>query len=133
MAKNPEPSRRPYLLRAMHEWISDCGYTSHIVVDALAKGVVVPAENIENEKIVLNIDGNAVRNLSLGNETVEFDARFQGKRWHVSVPVSAVQGVYAKETGVGMIFSDDDESGPPEPETDDQQKSGGRPKLKIVR
>ncbi len=133
MASNPEPSRRPYLLRAMHDWISDCGYSTHIVVDVLAEGVVVPAENVENEKIVLNIDGNAVRNLSLGNDTVEFDARFQGKNWHVSVPVSAVQGVYAKETGVGMIFSDDGESDPPDPDTPDQPKTDGRPKLKIVR
>ena len=133
MASNHEPSRRPYLLRAMHEWISDCGYSSHIVVDASATGVVVPVENVENEKIILNIDCHAVRNLSLGNETVEFDARFRGKNWHVSVPVSAVQGVYAKETGVGMIFSDDEESDPPGPDTPDQPKTDGRPKLKIVR
>ncbi len=133
MASDSEPSRRPYLLRAMHEWISDCGYSSHIVVDALAEGVIVPVENVDNDKIILNIDGNAVRNLSLGNEIVEFDARFQGKNWHVSIPVSAVQGVYAKETGVGMIFSDDDDSGPPEPGTPNQPKSDSRPKLKIVR
>ena len=130
---NPEPSRRPYLLRAMYEWIGDSGYSSHIVVDALAKGVVVPAENIENEKIVLNIDGNAVRNLSLGNEIVEFDARFQGKNWHVSLPVSAVQGIYAKETGIGMIFSDDEDPGPPKPDTPDQPRTDSRPTLKIVR
>jgi len=133
MGSNPEPSRRPYLLRAMHEWISDCGYSSHIVVDALATGVVVPAENIENDRIILNIDGNAVRNLSLGNEIIEFDTRFQGKHWHVSVPLAAVQGVYAKETGVGMIFSDDDETDPQGPNTPDQSKTGSRPNLKIVK
>ena len=133
MAKNAEPSRRPYLLRAMHEWISDCGYSSHIVVDALAPGVVVPAEKIENGRIVLNIGANAVRNLSLGNEIIEFDARFQGKEWHVSVPLAAVQGVYAKETGVGMIFSDDDETDPRGPDTPDQSKTDARPNLKIVK
>ena len=95
--------------------------------------MVVPAENIENEKIVLNIDGNAVRNLSLGNEIVEFDARFQGKNWHVSLPVSAVQGIYAKETGIGMIFSDDEDPGPPKPDTPDQPRTDSRPTLKIVR
>jgi len=128
----PEPSRRPYLLRAMHEWICDCGYATHIVVDALADGVIVPADKVENDKIILNIESNAVNNLSLGNETIEFDARFQGKHWHILVPVSAVQGVYARETGVGMIFSDDDKPEPPGPDKPGNPKTD-RPKLKIVR
>lgn len=133
MAKQSEPSRRPYLLRAMHEWISDCGYSAHIVVNAAADGVLVPDKFVENGKIVLNIDSHAVTNLSLGKDNIEFDAQFEGKHWHVSLPVSAVQGVYAKETGVGMIFNDDDESDPPGPGGPDKGKPGEPPQLKIVR
>jgi stringent starvation protein B len=109
-------SRRPYLLRAMHEWISDSGHTPHVIVDALRAGVEVPSAYIKDGKIVLNLSMTATQRLQLKNDGIEFDARFAGVAHHVRVPMVAVLGVYARETGEGMIFSDaEGEPTPPEP------------------
>src|SRR5262245_33838836 len=76
MTEPPLTSRRPYLLRAMHEWISDCGQTPHILVDASLAGVEVPRQYVQAGKIILNVSHSATSALSLGNDTVRFRARF---------------------------------------------------------
>jgi stringent starvation protein B len=101
-------SRRPYLLRAMHEWITDSQQTPHIVVDATLAGVSVPQQYVQGGKIILNVSHSATNGLALGNEAVRFRARFGSTTYDVSVPVLAVLGIYARETGQGMIFSEND-------------------------
>jgi stringent starvation protein B len=98
----------------MHEWMLDNGFTPHLVVDAKRDGVLVPEAHVKDGKIVLNVSPSATRALVLGNEAVTFEARFGGVARELVVPVSAVLGIYARETGQGMIFSDDD-SPPPTP------------------
>ncbi len=100
--------RRPYLLRALHEWISDSGETPHIVVDAAAEGVTVPRQYVKDGKIVLNVSFSATQMLKLGNDFVSFEARFGGVGFAVQVPVRAILGIYARETGQGMIFPEGD-------------------------
>src|SRR5690606_7900804 len=108
MAETPLRSRRPYLLRAMHEWISDNAQTPHIVVDASMPGVEVPRQYVQAGKIILNVSDHATSGLALGNDVVRFRARFGAATYDVSVPVAAVLGIYARETGQGMIFSEAD-------------------------
>jgi stringent starvation protein B len=100
-------SHRPYLLRALYEWISDNGMTPHLLVDAGQPGVQVPPHTIKDGKVVLNIAGRAVAKLELGNDAVRFTARFGGVSHPVSVPVSAVLAIYARETGQGMALPED--------------------------
>jgi stringent starvation protein B len=132
-------SRRPYLLRAMHEWISDSGQTPHVIVDATQNGVEVPAAYVKDGKIVLNLSTTATQRLQLRNDWVEFDARFAGVVHHVRVPVTAVLGVYARETGEGMIFSESESEPPPEspaPSSGEPRPSGPPPrraKLTVVK
>ena len=120
-------SRRPYLLRAMHEWISDSDCTPHIVVDAAMKGVDVPRQYVRDGKIVLNLSWNATAQLSMGSDEISFNGRFGGASMTVRIPIDAVLAVYARETGQGMIFADD-ESGPapqpPEPTAADGPAAG---------
>ena len=108
--------RRPYLLRAIHEWISDSGCTPHIVVDATMQGVEVPRAYVKDGKIVLNISWSATAQLQMRNDEVSFSGRFGGASMHVRIPIGSVLAIYARETGQGMIFSEDD-AGPPAPET----------------
>ena len=107
---NPSRSKRPYLIRAMHEWMADNNNTPHIVVDAAVDGVTVPAEHIKDGKIILNISESAAHNLKLTNDAASFRARFGGVPFDVWVPMSSVLGIYARETGQGMIFSHDSDS-----------------------
>lgn len=97
-------SHRPYLLRAMHEWILDNNRTPYVIVNTVGDDVHVPPGHAENDRIVLNVSPAAVRNLNITNERLEFDGRFGGQSFHVSAPMSAVLAVYAKETGQGMAF-----------------------------
>ena len=122
-------SNRPYLIRAIHEWILDNNCTPYLLVDAGAEGVEVPAEYIQDGKIVLNISPNAVEGLRLGNEEVGFLARFHGVSQLIAVPVSAVNAIYGKENGRGMMFTDNDpDSGGPEPSPEPT-----KPTLKVVK
>ncbi len=114
----------------MHEWISDNGQTPHIVVDATMGGVDVPTEHVKEGKIILNISRGATSNLAIGNDTVEFGARFGGAPRQLTIPVPAVLGIYARETGQGMIFGSEDQ---PEPDPDGPKDDGGRPKLRVVK
>jgi len=126
--------KRPYLLRAMHQWISECGNTPHVIVDAGRQGAEVPRAYVKDGKIVLNLSEGATQRLRLGNEEVEFDARFAGVIHHVRFPVSAVLGIYARETGEGMVFSEQD-LGPEPPSRPKTAEEGGvrRPQLKVVK
>jgi stringent starvation protein B len=141
MAEIQLKSRRPYLLRAMHEWISDNAHTPHIVVDATVQGVDVPRQYVQNGKIVLNVSYQATSGLVLGNDVVQFRARFGGATYDVTVPVRAILGIYARETGQGMIFSEADAPPPPEsppPASDgaapaSSEPKRGRPTLKVVK
>ena len=134
--------RRPYLLRALHEWITDSGETPHIVVDASAEGVTVPRQYVKDGKIVLNVSLSATQMLTLGNEVVSFEARFGGVGFAVMVSVRAILGIYARETGQGMIFPEGDAdpdptSGPPAtvPAASGATKPAApkRPKLQVVK
>jgi stringent starvation protein B len=111
--ETPLTSRRPYLLRAMHEWMTDNGQTPHLVVDATFAGVVVPGQYVRDGKIVLNVAYGATSGLLIHNDGIGFSARFGGVAFEVFLPVQAVLGIYARETGQGMIFSDDDAVPPP--------------------
>jgi stringent starvation protein B len=98
---------RPYLLRALYDWISDNGLTPHIVVDAAFPGVEVPPSAVRDGKVVLNIALRAVDQLDLGNDRLRFLARFGGVSHAVSIPTAAVTAIYARENGVGMVFPEE--------------------------
>lgn len=100
-------SHRPYLLRALYEWIADNGMTAHLLVDATQPGVRVPAHTVKDGKVVLNIATRAVAHLDLGNDAVAFTARFGGVSHAVIVPLPAVLAIYARETGQGMALPED--------------------------
>jgi len=106
MFKEMTPSR-PYLLRALNEWIADNNLTSHMVVDANQENVVVPLDYVESGKIVLNVSSFAVQNLMIDNDYVTFSARFSGQAMDISVPIGAVMAIYAKENGQGMVFAEE--------------------------
>ncbi len=126
--------KRPYLLRAMHEWISDCGNTPHVIVDAETEGIEVPRAYIKDGKIVLNLSTGATQRLSMGADEVRFDARFAGVIHHVRFPVSAILGIYARETGEGMVFSEQDLGPePPARPTPTDEGAPRRPQLKVVK
>jgi stringent starvation protein B len=97
-------STRPYLLRALHEWMLDNELTPQLVVDAQSSAVQVPRQFVQDGRIILNVSMSAVRNLVLGNEQVEFSARFSGKPFQVCVPVAHVLAITARENGAGMSF-----------------------------
>lgn len=134
MSGGAKLSRRPYLLRAMHGWVSDSGGTPHVIVDASRPGVQVPRAYVKDGKIVLNVSISATQRLVLGNDWVEFDARFAGVVHHVKVPVNAVLGIYARESGEGMVFPAD-EGGPEPPpiKPTPADETGRRPQLKVVK
>jgi stringent starvation protein B len=96
-------STRPYLIRALHEWCTDNGYTPYIAVYVDA-GVSVPIEYVKNNEIVLNVGFEATSGLKLGNQFIEFKARFGGSAREIAVPVDHVVAIYARENGQGMAF-----------------------------
>lgn len=100
-------SHRPYLLRALYEWIADNGMTPHLLVDATRPHVQVPLHAVKDGRIVLNVAERAVAGLQMSNEVIRFSARFGGVSHAVSVPVSAVLAIYARETGQGMALPED--------------------------
>ena len=106
-------SHRPYLLRALVEWINDNAMTPHILVDAAFVGVQVPSTAIKDGRVVLNIAQRAVQQLQIDNAAVRFTARFAGASFPVTVPIAAVLAVYARETGQGMALPEDILNPPP--------------------
>jgi len=108
-------SSRPYLIRALYEWIVDNGFTPYMLVDTSLEMVEVPRAFVENGRIILNISPEATHSLVLGNEAVTFNARFSGTAMDVHVPVVSVLAIYARENGQGMMFGEQDDSTPPDP------------------
>ena len=98
-------SKRPYLIKAMIEWINDNNFTPHILVDTLVKDVMVPEDFIQDDKIILNISHSASSNLNINLQSISFDGRFNGNSTRIFVPSLAILSVYAKETGEGMVFN----------------------------
>ena len=96
-------STRPYLIRALHEWCTDNGFTPYVAV-FVTEGVKVPMEYVKNNEIVLNVGFEATSGLSLGNEFLEFKARFGGVPREIAVPIDHVVAIYARENGQGMAF-----------------------------
>ncbi len=97
-------ARRPYILRALYDWLLDNNLTPHLVVDATLPGVQVPLEFVSDGQIVLNIAPQAIGNLSLGDDEVRFNARFSGRPHVVIVPMYAAMAIYARENGAGTMF-----------------------------
>ena len=130
-------SSRPYLIRAMYEWMVDNQMTPHLLVFADQPGVIVPQEHVGEGKIVLNISPSAVRNLLVGNEEITFSGRFSGRPMNIVVPVQCAVGIYTRENGKGMVFSPEDEV--PDPDgrsTSDKNSantSANRPSLRVVK
>jgi stringent starvation protein B len=127
---------RPYLLRALYEWITDNRLTPHLLVDAAAEGVDVPDSYVRDGRIVLNVDPAAVQDLQLGNDWISFTARFGGVSKNVALPVASVLAIYARENGQGMMFSADPGSEPEPPESGGAGgavKARGRPGLRVVK
>ena len=123
-------SSRPYLIRAIHEWIVDNFMTPYLLVDVEGEGVDVPRQHGQNGKIVLNVSPQAVDGLVLGNEAIGFRARFGDIPTEVYVPIDAVLAIYSRENGRGMVFTEDeDEPDPDAPAT----SPSGRPRLKVVK
>lgn len=138
------PSTKPYMIRAMHEWCNDNGFTPHVVVQ-VDEHVRVPREFVKDGQIVLNIAYDATGGLQIGNEMVSFQARFGGVARDISFPVGNVLAIYARENGAGMAFdaeppatgvdthADADEV-PEHPQPDPvSPPPGGRPKLQRVK
>ena len=103
----PMTSNRPYLIRAVYEWIADNDMTPHLLVDAQYAGMRVPMQAVKDGRVVLNIAARAVNQLELGNEEIRFLARFGGVSQSVRVPLPAVLAIYALESGQGMALPDD--------------------------
>ncbi|MBE9610548.1 ClpXP protease specificity-enhancing factor [Chitinilyticum piscinae] len=133
-------STKPYLIRAIHEWCSDQGFTPYLVV-AVRQKMQVPQEFVKNGEIVLNISYNATRNLTIGNDYINFSARFNGVSRDINIPVGAVVSIFSRENGEGMGF---EYEGTPEAHLDDAPAStsdseeppprpSGRPQLRIVK
>ena len=124
-------SNRPYLIRAMYEWIGDNGMTPYLLVDAGFPGVRVPPTAIRDGKVVLNVAARAVSHLDMGNQSIHFLARFGGVSQSIEVPVGAVQAIYAQETGQGMMMPPeavDPQAEPAQAEVQTQEASAEPPK-----
>ncbi len=130
-----EPSTKPYLIRAIHEWCGDAGYTPYLAVQ-VDDYTQVPMAYVKDGKIVLNIGVDAVKNLHLGNEDITCGGRFGGVAHQIIVPISAVIGIFAKETGQGLVFQGQEsspiaaiqEGGP-----DETPPTPSKPKLTVVK
>ncbi len=140
------PSTKPYLLRAIHEWCCDNGFTPYLAV-AVDGGTRVPIEFVRDGQIVLNISSEATNRLRLGNDAIEFQARFGGVARDISVPIGNVAAIYARENGAGMAFdvdagtaADDAATDPlspspdaPETEPEPPSPPPGRPRLQRIK
>ena len=134
---------RPYLLRAFYDWLLDNDMTPHLLVNATLPHVQVPQQFVRDGQIVLNVSADATPRLTIGNEFVEFQARFGGIARDISAPLGNVVAIYARENGGGMAFEPEDEAEPadesPVPETPEPQPpqppqpGAGRPKLQRIK
>jgi stringent starvation protein B len=133
-----ERSTKPYLIRAIYEWCSDSGLTPYLSVKVDAQ-TRVPREFVKNGEIVLNVSHDAAHRLTIGDETIQFAARFSGTSRECSIPVGAVIGIFARENNQGLFFPPEpavpaDSAAPPPAESSPAQPTnGGKPKLQIVK
>ncbi len=133
-----ERSTKPYLIRAIHEWCSDSNLTPYLSVQVDAN-TRVPAESVKNGEIVLNVSYDATHKLTIGNEAIQFAARFNGVSRECSIPISAVTGIFARENGRGMFFpreaaQETAAETPAEPSPSNGNGNGnGKPKLQIIK
>ena len=134
--------QKPYLIRAIHEWLLDNNCTPYVLVNTHYDGVQVPVDYIRDHRIVLNIAPDAVRDLTIGNDWISFSARFAGKAMDLFIPIIAVQAIYGKENNEGMFFSEEEQPTPPDSPSDSPDNSAertvskpakGRPSLKVVK
>ena len=123
-------STRPYLIRAMVDWILDNGMTPHLLVDTGNDDVQVPRQYEQDGKIVLNISPTATQDLIISNDDVTFNARFDGEPTSVYIPINYVLAVYTRENGQGMMFGEDNDVTPP---PDTNSPSPKRAHLKVVK
>ncbi len=130
-------SRKPYLIRAIYDWIVDNHCTPYLLVDCAQPDVQVPDEHVQDGKIILNIGPTAVHGLSLDNSGIFFSARFSGRSREIHVPPVAVLALYARENGEGIMFPPEEGDGEPPPDDgghDGSGSSGGsKPHLKVVK
>jgi stringent starvation protein B len=124
-------SSRPYIFRAIYDWIIDNGLTPYILVNAAASGAQVPQEYVDGGKIVLNIGPRAVHHWRQDNDSLSFSARFNGQSRELSIPLRAVLAIYARENGKGMVFDKEEPEPPPEQPKDSSKPR--RPSLQIVK
>ena len=120
-------SNRPYLLRALFDWIIDNDCTPYVIVNTEVANVQVPSDYVEDNRIVLNISPVAVRGLDISDEALSFDGRFGGRPMQVTVPVGAIVAIYAKENGQGMAFETEASTDEPPPD------GGGGGHLRVVK
>lgn len=125
-------SHRPYMIRALNEWILENNCTPYILVNAYAENVQVPQDYVKDGQIILNISPFAIQGLMISNEGIEFNGRFGGIPTPIYVPTSAILGIYAKENGQGMMFDTDDPI-PEPPAPKPVNKKTGRPALRVVK
>lgn len=125
-------SSKPYLLRALYEWILDNDFTPHLIADAETPDVDVPPQAVQEGRVVLNISPSATRNLVMENDSVGFQARFGGVSREVWLPMGAVLAIYARENGQGMMFAENGEDTPPPDGPDPERKPDG-PKLRVIK
>lgn len=122
---------KPYLIRAVYDWIVDNRFTPYLLVNATVPGTIVPTNFVEDGRIVLNLRPEAIQGLDMSSEGICFNARFGGQPMRVDIPTVAVLALYAQENGRGMVFDDDEEDSPtPEPP---QPEPKGRPALRVVK
>jgi stringent starvation protein B len=138
-------SSRPYLIRALYEWIVENDCTPHLLVDADYPGTRVPPGYAKDGQVVLNVSPSAVRHLHMDNQAVSFEGRFAGVPQSLFIPVAAVLAVYARENGQGMVFDlessalddedDADAAGTEQSDLplDEPPRPSGRPSLKVVK
>jgi len=127
-------SQKPYLIRAIYEWLVDNGQSPYLLVNTNIEGVQVPHEFIQDNKIVLNIDPGAVRNFHSDNDWISFSARFSGKPMELFIPINAVQSIYSKENNQGMLFPEDELTPEPPPTPSSKVATQKKhPGLKLVK
>lgn len=105
----PFSSNKPYMLRAVYEWILDNGATPYLLVDATQTSVCVPEQHIQDGQIVLNVEPSAIQNWFADNNAISFNARFGGKAMNIYIPITALLAIYAQENGLGMAFPPEEE------------------------
>ena len=129
-------SNRPYLLRALYEWIVDNGLTPHILVNAETEGIQIPSHAVRNGKLVLNISPSAVQQLDMTTDQLTCAARFSGQGMQVLVPMTSILAIYAQENGQGMMFAEDvQQASQPDKDddTDSDAKQRDRSHLQVVK